>query len=59
MGKKLLTAKEVAEILGVAQSTVYKLKKEGLPYLKIGGSVKFDEDDLAEWIEKCKVSDKK
>jgi excisionase family DNA binding protein len=56
--KKFLTAKEVAEMLGIAQSTVYKLKKQGLPYLKIGGSIKFDKKDLMEWIEKCKVSDK-
>ncbi len=58
MEKKFLTAKEVAEMLGIAQSTVYKLKKQGLPYLKIGGSIKFDKKDLMEWIEKCKVSDK-
>lgn len=58
MEKQFLTAKEVSEILGVAQSTVYRLKKQGLPYLKIGGSVKFDKKDLMAWIEKCKVSDK-
>ncbi|MCY6957891.1 helix-turn-helix transcriptional regulator [Clostridium brassicae] len=59
MEKRFLTAKEVAEMLGVAQSTVYNLKKEGLPYFKIGGSIKFDKEEVLQWIDKCKVSDKK
>lgn len=42
-----MTAREVAEYLGVAQATVYGWGRVGLlPKLKIGGAVRFRTDDV-------------
>jgi excisionase family DNA binding protein len=60
MDKKLLDVKEVAELLGVSMVTVHRMKREGkIPYIKIGGSLKFDREDIYKWIESLKQSDKK
>lgn len=60
MSKKLLDVKEVAEMLGVSTVTVHRLKKEGkIPYIKIGGSLKFDIEDINKWIDSLKTTDKK
>ncbi|SHJ28575.1 helix-turn-helix transcriptional regulator [Clostridium magnum] len=60
MDKKLLDVKEVAELLGVSTVTVHRMKKEGkIPYIKIGGSLKFDREDIYKWIETLKQTDKK
>lgn len=49
--KKLLKVDEVAEKIGVNRSTVYRLKDKGLPFLKIGTNIRFDEDAINEWIK--------
>jgi len=55
MGKKLLTTEEVAKILGVSPVTVYRYKVErGLPFIKIGNIVRFDNEDVWKWINKYK-----
>lgn len=51
--KKLLTAQEVAEILGVTLNWVYKLGRDGsLPSVRIGKLVRFDPKEVKEFIEK-------
>ena len=48
---RLLRANDVAEILACSVSEVYALKAGGvLPYLKIGGMVRFREQDIEEFI---------
>ena len=52
--EKLLTANEVAKLLGVHKNTVlYRLvKNEGLPAMRIGtGWYKFQKSKVMEWIE--------
>ena len=54
--KKLLTIKEAADILGVSVNTIYKwTSAKKIPYVKVGGRVMFDPDDLEAWIEARKV----
>jgi len=50
---RLLTPKEVGGILGVSEDKLRRLraKKEGPPYLKIGGSVRYDKAKLQKWID--------
>jgi len=49
---KLLTIKEVAQLLGVSPVTVHRYKREkGLPYIKIGNTLRFDWEDVRRWVE--------
>jgi excisionase family DNA binding protein len=49
----LITAKDVADILGCKHKTVYGMLKDGtIPAYKIGGSVRFKRDQVLEWLQK-------
>ena len=49
--KSFLTVEEVAELLNVAEKTVRKYVWErSIPYYKIGGHVRFNEQKLLDWI---------
>lgn len=48
---QLLTAKDVAEVLQVKTATIYQLKaRHEIPFVKIGGAVRFDAEQIKEWI---------
>jgi excisionase family DNA binding protein len=50
--ESMLTARQVAELLGVHENWVYDHAASGdLPSYKIGGSRRFDRDQVDEWIE--------
>ncbi len=52
MTDEILTLKEVAEYLKLAEKTAYRLAAEGkLPGFKVGGSWRFKQQDVAAWIE--------
>lgn len=59
MEKKYLDVDETCGFLGVSRTTLYRLRKEGLPYIQLKGSLKFDRDDLIQWMNSLKTSDKK
>lgn len=48
----LLTAKELAEKLSVSHMTLHRLRKKGLPVIKVGRSVRYDLEKVIAWIEK-------
>lgn len=55
MVDQILTLKEVAAYLKLAEKTAYRLVSEGkLPGFKVGGSWRFKREDLEAWIEKSK-----
>ncbi len=55
MSNDILTLKEVAVYLKLAEKTTYRLAAEGkLPGFKVGGSWRFKESDIEKWIEKQK-----
>jgi excisionase family DNA binding protein len=55
MADQILTLKEVAAYLKLAEKTAYRLASEGkLPGFKVGGSWRFKSSDLEAWIEKQK-----
>lgn len=57
MTDQILTLKEVAAYLKLAEKTAYKLAAEGkLPGFKVGGSWRFKSADIARWIEEKKAS---
>lgn len=59
MTDQILTLKEVAAYLKLAEKTAYKLAAEGkLPGFKVGGSWRFKETDIDRWIEDKKANTK-
>ena len=54
---KLLTLNEVASILRVNRSSVSRLLKSGaLPYIPVGGRKLVGENDLALFLDNCRVT---
>ena len=48
---RLLTAIEVAQAIGMHPTRVYRDAKAGrIPHVRIGRRVRFDEDDLRDWL---------
>ncbi len=59
MTDQILTLKEVATYLKLAEKTAYKLAAEGkLPGFKVGGSWRFKTADIERWIEERKSEGK-
>ncbi len=59
MTDEILTLKEVAEYLKLAEKTAYRLAAEGkLPGFKVGGSWRFKKTDIESWIEDSKKGQK-
>ena len=59
MTEIILTLREVADYLKLAEKTAYRLAAEGkLPGFKVGGSWRFRESDISDWIEKQKNQNK-
>lgn len=59
MTDQILTLKEVAEYLKLAEKTAYKLAAAGkLPGFKVGGSWRFQKEDMQQWIEEQKNMNK-
>ena len=55
MSEEILTLKEVADYLKLAEKTAYRLAAEGkLPGFKVGGSWRFKHQDIQQWIEERK-----
>ncbi len=49
--ESMMTVRQVAELLGVHENWVYdQAASGGLPSYKIGGSRRFDPDELRSWI---------
>lgn len=58
MVDQILTLKEVAAYIKLAEKTAYRLASEGkLPGFKVGGSWRFKREDLEAWIEEQKSQD--
>lgn len=55
MTDQILTLKEIAAYLKLAEKTAYKLAADGkLPGFKVGGSWRFKQEDIERWIEEKK-----
>jgi len=52
---KLITIKEVSEILNIKPSTLYQWAELGqIPCIKLNGALRFDMDDIKKWVDSCK-----
>lgn len=51
MDNEILTIREVAEYLKLAEKTVYRIVAEGkIPGFKVGGAWRFRKDEILRWI---------
>lgn len=51
--ERLLTARELADLLGFSASTVVDWSERGeIPSFKIGGRLRFRESEVIEWLER-------
>jgi excisionase family DNA binding protein len=54
--KKLLTLVEAAEFLNLKVSRLrYEVFNKRVPHFKIGRSIRFDTEDLINWVKEQKV----
>ena len=58
MEEGIWTKEELAEYLKVTPRMVDKLRKQGMPFLKLGKLVRFNKDETLEWINKNRSSEK-
>ncbi|MDD6310950.1 MAG: helix-turn-helix domain-containing protein [Firmicutes bacterium] len=54
---KFLTVEDVADMLQVTRTTIYNLKKKGLPFIKLGKNIRFDEEAVVEWVKSNTVTE--
>ena len=52
----LWTTEEVADFLRVSIKTVFNLRKTGLPYLQLGGAVRFHPQEVRDYLFKIAIS---
>lgn len=53
---ELLTVTQAAQFLTVSVPTVRRLQAQrNIPFVKVGGSVRFDKRDLVAYVERCRV----
>jgi excisionase family DNA binding protein len=58
--ESMMTVRQVAELLGVHENWVYDQAASGeLPSYKIGGTRRFDPDDVHDWIEQHRENGRK
>lgn len=50
MGEVYLTEKELCEWLKFSRMKIFRLRKEGLPYIKVGKSVRYDKGVIEKWL---------
>ena len=50
--KMYFTEREAMKILRLSRSTIYKLRKAGLPHLQIGGAIRYELGPVQEWLRK-------
>ncbi len=45
-----MTIEDVADMLQVTRTTVYNLKKKGLPFIKLGKNIRFSQEEVINWV---------
>lgn len=49
--EEFLTQQELCQWLKISPATVLRWRKEGMPFLKHGKSVRFDKEQVRKWME--------
>ena len=53
MNKRFITERELSHMIGIAIPTLqtWRSRKQGIPFAKIGGAVRYDINKVNAWIE--------
>jgi excisionase family DNA binding protein len=54
MDKEFLTVDEMCKWLKVTRKTLERWREKGLPFVKIGRSVRFEKEAVIKWIDNNK-----
>lgn len=49
--ENLYTTKDMEEIFQVSRFTLNNWRKKGMPVIKIGATIRYNLDDVKEWVE--------
>jgi excisionase family DNA binding protein len=47
----LMNSSDLEAVLGVKRTTLWRLRKRGLPFTRVGGQVRFDVEQVREWLK--------
>lgn len=47
----LVTEKELIDLIKVSRMSIYSWRKKGLPYLKIGNTLRYESDEVIKWMK--------
>lgn len=54
MENRYLTTEDICKKFGIVRRTVDRWRKEGMPHIKINRTIRFDEQEVQEWVNKHK-----
>ena len=56
----IMNTDQICQAFGISKSTLNNWRKEkGLPYIKVGRTVRYDFDAVVEWLKKHEVTSQK
>ena len=58
-GAKLLNKRQIGEYLQCSQRQIDYLREQGLPFICLGGRIRFDLDNVKQWVKNREVQNKK
>ena len=47
----MLSTKELAKYLNVSKKTIYNYRQRGMPYVKVGGVMRYDKKEVMKWLK--------
>ena len=51
MEEELLTVDELCDWLKITRKTSERWRKDGMPFIKVGRTVRFDKAEVLEWLK--------
>ena len=55
--KEILTEKELLDLLQVSRTTMWNLRKSGLPFIKVGREYRYIWGDVLAWLKDKTICD--
>ncbi|GLC32881.1 helix-turn-helix domain-containing protein [Clostridium omnivorum] len=49
--KDLLSAEDICKVFNISRTTLYRYRKDGMPYIQIKRKIMFDADEVKKWLK--------